>query len=377
MSLVNQMLKDLEQRRAELPSSDRLRGLRSAPDSTDAASGNRWQLLLIVTALVGSGSAVGWWIAGNNAPINMPPIAQIIPTTPIVAELPTDISATVKVAATDIQAVPVIATVASPLVTPAPIPILEIATVAALEVATPLPASKPETAVIKPVLKPASITTTAMTTTRSKQAQTDNSAVMHKTLRTLSPQEQAAQHFSAAQQALAANELMQAESALRAALAADPAHSESSETLATLLIQQGQRGAATKVLSAALTQTPMQPRLAMLQARLLADAGRDTEAVSILQTAQATGDADYQALLGALQQRLGNDTQAADAYRLALTSAPQRGIWWLGLGISLERNQQSAQALTAYRNALRDTALESQVSDYVRARIAALDSGQG
>jgi MSHA biogenesis protein MshN len=300
-------------------------------------------------------------------------MAQISPTAPIVAELPTNASATVKVAATDIQTVPVIATVASPPVVPAPIPALEIATVAALEVGTLQPAPKPETAVIKPAPKPTSTTTTA----RSKPAQTHNTAVMHKTLRTPSPQEQAAQHYDTAQQALAANELMQAESALRAALAADPAHSESSETLATLLIQQGQRGAATKALSAALTQTPMQPRLAMLQARLLADAGRDTEAVSILQTAQAAGDADYQALLGALQQRLGNDTQAADAYRLALTSAPQRGIWWLGLGISLERSQQSALALTAYRNALRDTALESQVSDYVRARIAALDSGQG
>lgn len=370
MSLVNQMLKDLEQRRAGLPSSDRLRGLRSAPDATAEIPRSRWPLLLIVTALVGSG--FGWWIAGNNAPTTTPPMAQIIPTAPIVEKLPTDISATVEVATTDIQAAPVIATVASPPVAPAPMPTLEIATVAALEVGTPPPVPKPETAAIKPAPKP----TSATTTVRSKPAQTDNAAVMHKTMRTPSPQEQAAQYFNTAQQALAANELIQAESALRAALAADPAHSESSETLATLFIQQGQRGAATKVLSAALSQTPVQPRLAMLQARLLADAGRDTEAVSILQTAQATGDADYQALLGALQQRLGNDSQAADAYRLALTSAPQRGIWWLGLGISLERSQQSAQALTAYRNALRDTALESQVSDYVRARIAALDSGQ-
>lgn len=370
MSLVNQMLKDLEQRRAELPSGDRLRGLRSAPDSTGKAQRSRWPLLLIVTALVGSG--FGWWIAGNNAPINMPPMAQIIPTASVVAEPPTDTSVTVKVAATVNQAAPAIAATAPLPDVSASIPTLEIATVAALEVSTPPPAPKPEPAVIKPAPKPTPITTTAVA-----KAKNTDTTVMHKTLRIPSPHEQAAQHYNNAQQSLAANNLMQAESALRAALAADPGHSKSSETLATLLLQQGQRDAAGQILSAALKQSPVQPRLAMLQARLLAEAGRDTEAVSILQTAQSSGDADYQALLGALQQRLGNDIQAADAYRLALTSAPQRGIWWLGLAISLERSQQSVQALTAYRNALSDTALETQVSDYVRARIAALDSGRG
>jgi MSHA biogenesis protein MshN len=367
MSLVNQMLKDLEQRRAALPSSDRLRGLRSAPDSsTSKTLRTRWPLLLIVTALAGSG--FGWWIADNKTPSNMPPMAQATPAASVVAALSEDTSAPVAVAAAENR----VSKVSSPD-TSAPMPTLEIATVAALEVSTPPPAPKPDPAVIKPAPKPSPITTTAV----ARSEPIEMTAVMHKTLRTPSPQEQATQHFDAAKQALAANDLVLADSALRAALAADPAHSNASETLATLLIQQGQRDAATNVLHAALKQTPEQPRLAMLQARLFAEAGRDSEAVSILQTALANGDAEYQALLGALQQRLGNDTQAADAYRLALTSAPQRGIWWLGLGISLERSQQSADALAAYRNALRDTTLETQVSEYVRARIVALDSGRG
>lgn len=376
MSLVNQMLKDLEQRRAELPSSDRLRGLRSAPDVPDKALSGRWPLFLIVTALVGSG--FGWWIADNNTTSGMPAMAEMTPTVPMTVAPPADdtsIDTSITVTDADAEIPPeiVVAVETSEPVAPAPIPTLEIATVAALEESTPPPAPKPKPAVIKPAPKPTPITTTAV----AKAEPIEKIAVMHKTLRAASPQEQATQHFNAAQQALAANDQTLAASALRSALAADPAHSNASETLATLLLQQGQRDAATKILSTALTQSPEQPRLAMLQARLFAEAGRDTEAVSILQTAQSNGDAEYQALLGALQQRLGNDVQAADAYRLALTSAPQRGIWWLGLGISLERSQQSAEALTAYRNALRDSTLEAQVSTYVRARIAALDNGQG
>ncbi|MBU2478938.1 MAG: tetratricopeptide repeat protein, partial [Gammaproteobacteria bacterium] len=279
MSLVNQMLKDLEQRRAELPSSDRLRGLRSAPDSsTSKTLRTRWPLLLIVTALAGSG--FGWWMAGNNTPINMPPMAQVIPDASIVAALPEDTSAPVEVAVEETQVANVIAKVSPSPETSTPIPTLEIATVAALEVSTPPPVPIPEPAVIKPAPKPSPITTTAV----ARAEPIDKSAGMRKTLRTPSPQEQASQHFNAAQQALAANDPVLADSALRAALAADPAHNTASETLATLLIQQGQREAATKVLHAALTHTPEQPRLAMLQARLLAEAGRDTEAVGILQT---------------------------------------------------------------------------------------------
>lgn len=366
MSLVNQMLKDLEQRRAELPSSDRLRGLRSAPDTTDKALRNRWPLLLIVIALAGSG--FGWWIADNGATVSVPPMAQALPIAPVAS---TTMAAT-PLATIAVAPAPRLAPVATVVEPPAPTP-LEITTVAALEISTPsTPKSAPT--VTKPAPKPEPLTATAVAQTPSTNNSTP--AGMDKTLRTPSPQELAVQRYNDALHALTGSDLQGAETALRAALVADPSYSKATETLATLLVQQDRRDDAMQVLSASLKQSPLQSQLAMLQARLLADAGRDTEAVNILQTAQATGGADYQALLGTLQQRLGNDTQAAAAYRLALTSSPQRGIWWIGLGISLERSQQSAEALSAYRNALRDTALEAQVSDYVRARIAALDSGQ-
>lgn len=364
MSLVNQMLRDLEQRRADLPRGEQMEGLRAAPTHTGAARHRRWPLLLMIAGV--SGSGFGWWMSDHNVVSAPPPMARAAPIAPLTEAVPETVataSATSTPAiVTPTEVEPVLAAQESTL---------ERAAVAALEFSTPR-GSEPSPAASEPQPKPAPIIV------RAKPVETKNSvAVMHKTPRTLSPSEQADQYYDTALRALADNDVTRAESALREALNRDAGHAKAAETLATLMLQQGQRDAASRILTTALEQSPLQSRLAMLQARLFAEVGRDTEAVGILQLAQANGDAEFQALLGALQQRLGNHSQAAIAYRQALTSAPQRGVWWLGLGISLEQDQKSAEALTAYRNALRDAALETQVSNYVRARIAALGNGQG
>jgi MSHA biogenesis protein MshN len=359
MSLVNQMLKDLEQRRAQLPQGDSLRGLHAAP-AGGSTPRNRWPLIMLLA--VGSGGAFGWWLsqpAGPALPLSIPmamaghakhaePAATPVPIAPDTHE----------------------PTAESPTETePAPVAL------AALE--TP---SHPEPR--KPELKPAAPAPDSQpaprrqpTTALARAADTtEPTGVMHKTARPLDPQQQVAQHYADALQSLRGGNTPTAETALRAALEIRPGHSDSAQTLATLLVQQGRHTEAEAVLAEALKVDAQHPALRALQARLLAETGRDAEAVALL---QGTIDPEALALLGALQQRLGNDSAAAAAYYQALQRAPKRGAWWLGLAISLERTRQPAAALEAYRRALADTALDTQVNDYVRGRIAALDSGQG
>lgn len=375
MSLVNQMLRDLEQRRAQLPGGDRLQGLRAAPDNIAATTWKRWPLLLIAAGVAGSG--FGWWLANHETSVAVP-MARVEPviTVPTLAAHSASAANThagVALPAIETATVAALETTAAQQVYPKPTPAGNSPKAAPRSVpesdSKPAPKADP-----KPDSRPHRLPVTAIAAATTSAG---NTGAMRKTPRTLSPHEQATQQYNTALQALAQNEILQAETALRAALAADPGHTDACETLATLMLQQGRRDDAVQLLAAALEHNPRQARLAMLQARLLADAGQDAEAVTVLEGALGDADADYQALLGALQQRLGNDAQAAVAYRQALAGAPQRGTWWLGLGISLERSRQPTAALDAYRNALRDTTLTAQVSDYVRARIAALGSGQG
>ncbi|HEY9198230.1 MAG TPA: hypothetical protein VIR60_02610, partial [Gammaproteobacteria bacterium] len=226
----------------------------------------------------------------------------------------------------------------------------------------------------KPAPKPTGSASTALAAT--------SSGSMHKTPRAADPHTVATQQYTTAVTALRGGDQPAAETALRAALDAQPAHTAATQALVALLLQQGRGGEADTVLAEALALNPRQPALIILHARLLADRGHDREAVALL---QPLDDADAQALLGALQQRLGDDAAATAAYRRALANAPRsgsmtgsnQGAWWLGLAISLERSRQPQAALEAYRRALADARLDAQVNDYVRSRIAALGSGQG
>lgn len=383
MSLVNQMLKDLEQRRAQLPPGDSLRGLHAAP-STDTPA-RRWPTVLLVAALTGSGFGV--WLAQSYATLlpdaapmpqaGVPPMAAQTARPPVAAA-PKPVAAAPAPAAAhahDGNAAEYAGDADAEWDREWLAEMNDAVSVAALEehmaedtgTTTPPPESSPKaTTPDKPAPQPATTPNTSIA-----EAATGS---MHKTPHSADSQTQAGQHYATAVTALRNGDNRSAEAALRDALAALPGYDAATQALTALLLQQGRRSEAETVLGEALAANPRQPALITLRARLLAESGRDREAVALL---QALDDAESLALLGALQQRLGNDAAAAQAYRRALANAPRQGAWWLGLAISLERSQQTAAALEAYRRALADTRLDAQVNSYVRARIAALSSDQG
>ena len=381
MSLVNQMLQDLEQRRAQLPRGDSLRGLHAAPPASTPHS-TLWPTLLISAAL--GGVAYGWWLTfaepGLQPGFVAPPVAahDSKPVASVPAQ--TWVVATSEVADTPGPSAPEVDAEWDKTWEPRT---AQAVSVAALEEAVPedyvqLAAETPPTpsTIEHPAPKPVPPTTQTVVT-QGASTRAHGTPSMHKTLREPSSAEHAAQDYAGALTALRSGDTAHAETQLRAALDQVPAHTQAAETLAALLLQQGRAQDAAAILANAVAAAPPAPHLLILHARVLAEAGRDSEAVAQLQSPTLSNDADSQALLGALQQRLGNDTQAAAAYRQALTRAPQRGAWWLGLAISLERSQQPVAALEAYRRALADATLDTQVTGYVRGRIVALDDSQG
>ncbi len=380
MSLVNQMLQDLEQRRAQLPRGDSLRGLHASP-APAATANNLWPTVLIGAAIAGVG--YGWWLTfaepAAQVPVITAPVATFV--TPAPQQPVHSVAATPSAQQVDAQHIDAQRVDAEwdntwePRLAEA---VAEAASVAALEESLAEPVSiaaeTAPSAPIKPAPRPdTKPVSTATVITRATPPRGTPS--MQKTPHAPSPVEQAKREYADALNALRHGEAARAEQHLRAALQQQPAHTQAAEALTATLLQQGRAAEAQEVLAEALTAAPNATQLLSLQARVLAEAGRDNEAVALLQSAALNHDADAQALLGALQQRLGNHTLAATAYRQALARAPQRGAWWLGLAISLEGSQDPTAALAAYRRALADTSLDANVSGYVRSRIQALDNG--
>jgi len=162
-------------------------------------------------------------------------------------------------------------------------------------------------------------------------------------------------------------------------LQAHPDHIEARLLLASARATQARLDDARAVLAEGVRRRPREPRLAMPLARLLVDAGQESQALAVLDAAAGatSGDAEYQAFIGALAQRLGDHRRAAQAYRAALERGPQQGTWWLGLGISLAAEDRRRQAYEAFRRALGDRSLAPALRRFAAERAAALEAESG
>ncbi len=160
------------------------------------------------------------------------------------------------------------------------------------------------------------------------------------------------------------------------ALALDPQYHPAREALASAFLRLGQKEAAEPLLADGLTLAPDHAPFAKLQARALAMRGALSDAVKLLERFQATGvgDVEYHALLAALYQRQGAHARALEHYQLVLRWESDKAVWWMGLGISLEGASKFKEAVAAYRAAAVLGGLGDDSQLYIGERIAALQA---
>lgn len=188
--------------------------------------------------------------------------------------------------------------------------------------------------------------------------------------RTRTPAEQAESEFRRAATLLGQARVKEAEDALAAALAADPAHDGARQTLAALLLERGALDEARRLLEEGLALSPAHPRFALALARILIERGDHAGALSAL--ARVPPSAESELLRGGALQRLGRHAEAADAYRAAVRDSPENGAAWLGLAISLEALGREPEAAAAYRRAAASGTLAPGARDYAEQRARAL-----
>ena len=190
----------------------------------------------------------------------------------------------------------------------------------------------------------------------------------------LTPEQKARRLFNRAQSALAKHDRAKAADLLQQVLAQDPQHGTAREQLAVLMIQDGQREYAETLLADGVVLTPLRFDLARAYAQLLVERGALLPALQTLQrfTDSPTADADALGLRAGILDRLQRYSEAADAYKRALRQQPRQAVWWTGLGVALEHQGQPVTALDAYRRAM-ELPLQDAVRSFVQQRIQTLD----
>ena len=174
-----------------------------------------------------------------------------------------------------------------------------------------------------------------------------------KTAHVATQSERAESEFRKATALLNQGRVAEAIDGYKATLQQDAAHAAARQTLVGLLLENRRIDEAQQYLQEGLSLDPKRFDYAMLLARIQVERG-DLQGAHDLLTKHAGSaalDADYHAFDAAVLQRLGRHKEAVAGYQAALKLAPRAGLWWMGLGISLQSDNRGAEALDAFQRA--------------------------
>jgi len=348
MSVINQMLRDLDARHASekertgLP--PQLRTLPPLPVTRP----KQWRLLAVGMAagavIAGLFASVFLGFGPTVAPGAVPPAPTFSdsagqsnpPVPPKVEEErhPSGETGEMKLA-TQLMAFP------EPLLAPAPPPVTPAVVKPKPDPAKPAPAPSPAPAPRE--AKPAPATSPpppaeAQIEKRSKDGRAHD---------------QAENEYHKGVQAVRRGDTAAALPSLQRALELDPAHAKARQALLSVLVGSRQWDAARQVAQSGLAVDPAQSGLATILARLQFEQGDTTAALDTLtrHAAHATGNADYQGLFAYLLQKQQRPAEAAQRFQAALALRPNEGRWWFGLGLTLESAGRGGEAKEAYAKA--------------------------
>jgi len=375
MSIINQLLQDLERRRASSAERKALPNQARALPPPAAPNHALWWIAGV--AVVGLIVAIVW-----QAPRFLDRLSQTQTPAPA-AKVPP-------------RAVPA----ADSGITPMPRMALELALppgVAESETPPPLPPSvkvaqsssrRSSMPAVKPQPEPQFTTTSAATSPHGAVvsegdgvksitlggAKSVPSDQIEKQVHALTPQQLAENDYRHAVELMDQERLPEAQSALESALKLNPAHIGARQGLFGLLLAAKKNAAAEQVLQDGLVLDPNQPGFALALARLQAERGDTAAAIATMQKSEAAGrgSPDYMATLAALLQRAGRHAEAVDHYQSALKLNPQSGVWWMGLGISLQALDRKADARDAFARAQASNTLTPELQAFVGQRLRQL-----
>jgi len=193
-----------------------------------------------------------------------------------------------------------------------------------------------------------------------------------KQVKELTPQQLAENEYRQAGAALQVGRNADAIAVLEHALQLDPQHAAARQMLVGVLLQAKRMDDAVRRAQEGLALDPAQYGLAMILARVQVEQNDVKSALATLERGlpYATERADYQAFLAALLQREKRHREAIDHYVAALGKAPQNGVWWMGLGISLQAENRLPEAKEAFSRAKSSNTLSPELLAFVIQKLA-------
>lgn len=178
------------------------------------------------------------------------------------------------------------------------------------------------------------------------------------------PRDRAEAEYRRAENAMTAGRSAEAIEGFRAALKQDPFYVQARQMLLRQLLEVRKATEAMQILQEGIELQPAQTGWAMSLARLQLEHNDLTAADRTLARSQgyAEANADYAGFQGHLKSRLGAHHLAVTHYQRAARLAPNEGRWWLGLGLALEADGKPAEAKDAFRRSVATNTLSTDLA---------------
>ncbi|MCP3675390.1 MAG: hypothetical protein GY829_13070 [Gammaproteobacteria bacterium] len=195
-----------------------------------------------------------------------------------------------------------------------------------------------------------------------------------KSNRQIDKKAQAERLFQSAREKVQARQHLEATGLLEQALQSSDELHKARILLFTLLLQQQQITSLQPRLEYSIKQWPTVHEYRQVKARLLSFESDNEAALQLLESdiPVVSKAPEYHELLAYVAQQLKKDQVAIKHYQMLLQQNSNRADWWLGIAVSEDRLGNKQPALQAFQQALNKQGLSSTVQAYARKRIKAL-----
>lgn len=385
MSIVNDMLNDLEKRRGEQTKSDiNIDWMAGEKNATK----NRYfkPLLWLASGLVFLAIATGVWRNINTANTeavehlsNAENIIKAADSPMAVQPAETSESNEVRALAASKVAKPIVAkpTVAKPTVSESRAIVK--ASVLASEVVTltnrPAQVTADSAEVVdEKISQPNSLRPTEKSRSAATMTSENKVAQIVRAPTPRSSEQRDRSAFKKAEELIRDKQSAAAEQVLVNETTSNPQAVRSGTALASLLISQRRFEEAQELLVHLLRENPDSIELVKTQARLFLVTIKPRKAMDLLMkfSPPMSAHTDYYELLGLSARQEQQYELSVQAYKGLLRYNASRGDWWVGMAIALDMQGEIKAARSAYRSALRSKKIAPTLRDYAQQRLSAL-----
>ncbi|MEQ8315132.1 MAG: hypothetical protein RL839_06690 [Gammaproteobacteria bacterium] len=396
MSLVNDMLRDLDKRRKDSSGDAAKVSLTPAPDVPAESSQRPVMIYLIAALLIGAGAIAWFWMqqngSGTTRDLNIAPRLAVESTIPEVSDSGEEQS---EASNTDAGSVPddaseSIAQLESPaevdsIENPSP-PVVTENVTAENSVPQINPDSTPvrdgeqiaaeinqepvENSDVEPVEGEAAVAAVSRSPVNLEQRPTEDV----KNAAALSPEEQDVLAVQKALQLIAENKTIEAYAVLEQEILDNRYAHQARETYAKLLLNEGNLLGALELAESGLALSPNHRGFKKIKARLLIAQGSLTEAVDLLLSRAPPVDSDleYHEILATAQLASRDYEGALISYTGLVRQDQSQGRWWYGFAASQESLGNTSAARQGYSRAVSLSNLSANLRRRSQERLAVL-----